>query len=177
MEEIEVKILNVNGRQVERKLIGLGAKKVFDGEIETFFFDFKSHSIVKAGNLIRLRREGDRTVLTFKKFLGNEDVKAAEEYEVVVSDMEKMKRILEFLGLSITSSMQKNRVSYRLGDVHFDLDRYEGEHAYIPEFLEIEAENKGTIYKYAELLGFGAKDCLPWSTEDLVNYYSRKTSK
>lgn len=176
MEEIEVKILNVDGRQVERKLIHLGAKKVFDGEIETFFFDFKNHSMIKARNLIRLRREGDRTVLAFKKFLSDEAVKAVEEYEVVVSDMEKMKRILEFLGLSITESMQKHRVSYRLGQVHFDLDRYEREHSYIPEFLEIEAEDAGTIHKYAELLGFTIEDCLPWSTEDLVNYYSRKKS-
>jgi predicted adenylyl cyclase CyaB len=177
MEEMEVKILNVDGRRIEEELIHLGAKKVSDGEVETFFFDFKNHSIVKARNVIRLRREGDKTVLTFKKLLSNEDVKAAEEYEVLVSDMEKMKRILEFLGLSMTSNMQKHRVSYRLGHVHFDLDRYEGKHAYIPEFLEIEAEDTDTIYKYAELLGFADEDCLPWSTEDLVNYYLRKTSK
>jgi len=177
MEEIEVKVLNVDGRRVERELIRLGAKRVFDGEVETFFFDFKNHSVIKARNVIRLRREGDRTVLTFKKFLSNEDVKAVEEYEVVVSNMQKMKRILEFLGLSMTSSMQKHRVSYRLGHVHFDIDRYEREHAYIPEFLEIEAEDTGTIHRYAELLGFTIEDCLPWSTEELVNYYSRKTSK
>src|SRR5208337_4315563 len=86
MQEIEVKILNVDGRQIKEKLIHLGAKKVFDGEIETFFFDFKNQAMVKARNVIRLRREGDTTVLTFKKFLSNEDVKAVEEFEVVVSD-------------------------------------------------------------------------------------------
>ena len=177
MEEIEVKILNVDGRQVERKLILLGAEKVFDGEVETFFFDFKNHAMIKAKNLVRLRRESDRTLLTFKKFLSNEEVKAVEEYEVVVSDMEKMKRILEFLGLSMTQSMQKHRASYRLDQVHFDLDRYEREYAHIPEFLEIEANDASTIHKYAKLLGFTVEDCLPWSTEDLVNYYSRKTSK
>jgi predicted adenylyl cyclase CyaB len=177
MEEIEVKILNVDGRQVERKLILLGAEKVFDGEVETFFFDFKNHAMIKAKNLVRLRRESDRTLLTFKKFLSNEDVKAVEEYEVVVSDMEKMKRILEFLGLSMTQSTQKHRASYRLDQVHFDLDRYEREYAHIPEFLEIEANDASTIHKYAKLLDFTVEDCLPWSTEDLVNYYSRKTSK
>jgi predicted adenylyl cyclase CyaB len=177
MEETEVKILNVDGPNVEEKLVHLGARKVFDGEVETLFFDFKNHSIVKAGDVIRLRREGDRTVLTLKKFLSNEDVKAVEECEVVVSDMQKMKRILEFLGLSMISNMHKHRVSYRLGQVHFDLDKYELEHAYIPEFLEIEAEGKGTIYEYAKLLGFTVKDCLPWTTENLLSYYSRKTAK
>jgi len=158
-------------------LIRLGAKKVFDDEVETFFFDFKNHAIVKARNVIRLRMEGSRTVLTLKKFLSNADVKEVEEYEVVVSDMEKMRKILEFLGLSMTGSMQKHRVSYKLGNVHFDLDRYEREHACIPEFLEIEAEDEGKIHDYAQQLGFTIEDCLPWSTEDLVSYYSRKMSK
>jgi hypothetical protein len=26
-------------------------------------------------------------------------------------------------------------------------------------------------------LGFTIEDCLPWSTEELANYYSRKASK
>lgn len=41
MEEIEVKILEVNRTKIERTLAGLGAKKVFDGNLETLFFDFK----------------------------------------------------------------------------------------------------------------------------------------
>jgi len=174
MEEIEVKILNVDRHQVEKKLIRLGAKKMFDGEIESLFFDFRNHAIIKAGNLVRLRREGDVTILTFKKFLSNKAVKDVEEVEVVVSDMARMKSILEFLGLSKTSSMQKHRVSYNLGQVHFDIDKYKGQYAYIPEFLEIEAEDADTIHKCAKLLGFTTEDCLPWSTEELVNYYSGK---
>jgi adenylate cyclase class 2 len=177
MEEREAKILNVDGRQVEEKLIRLGAKKVFDGEIESLFFDFKNHAITKARNVVRLRREDDKTILTFKKFLSNKAVKDVEEVEVVVSDMAKTKKILEFLGLSTTSSMQKHRVSYSLGQVHFDIDKYKREHACIPEFLEIEAEDADTIHKYAKLLGFTIEDCLPWSTEELANHYSRKTSK
>jgi predicted adenylyl cyclase CyaB len=176
MEEIEVKILNIDRRQVEDQLRRLGAKKVFDGEIESFFFDFKNHAMIQARNVVRLRREGDEAILAFKKFLSNEAVKTVEEVEVGVSDMEKMEKILEFLGLSITSSMHKHRVSYRLGHVHFDLDKYEKEHAYIPEFLEIEAEDADTIHEYAKQLGFTFEDCLPWSTEELVNYYSKKRS-
>ncbi|MGD0160073.1 MAG: class IV adenylate cyclase [Candidatus Bathyarchaeia archaeon] len=177
MEEIEVKILNVDGRQVEEKLIRLGAKKVFDGEIESLFFDFEDSAMSKAKNVVRLRREDNKTILTFKKFLSNKAVKDVEEIGVVVSDMAKAKKILEFLGLSTTSSTKKDRLSYSLGQVHFDIDKYKGEHAYIPEFLEIEAEDADTIHKYAKLLGFSIKDCLPWSTEELVSYYSRKTSK
>jgi len=177
MEEIEVKILNIDGPKVEEKLVSLGAKKVFDGEIESLFFDFKNRAIAKSKNVIRLRREGAKSVLTFKKFLSNEAVKDVEEVEVAVSDLTKMKRILEFLGLSTTSSTRKHRVSYSLGKVNFDIDKYKQQYAHIPEFLEIEAEDAGTIHKYANLLGFTREDCVPWSTEQLVSYYSKKTSK
>ena len=177
MKEIEVKILEVDRRQIERKLIHIGAKKVFDGRIETFFFDFKNHGIMKAGNVVRLRTEGKKARLTIKKFLSNKEVKKVEEVEVVVSDMQKMKRILKFLGLSMTSNMVKHRVSYLLGAVHFDVDKYERELAYIPEFLEIEAEDTGVIHNYAGVLGFNVEDCLPWSTKELINYYSSKSSE
>jgi hypothetical protein len=45
MEEIEVKILEVNRKELEKKLIKLGAKKTFEGEISATFFDFKDRSI------------------------------------------------------------------------------------------------------------------------------------
>ena len=53
--------------------------------------------------------------------------------------------------------MEKHRVSYRLDKLRFDIDRYFGSYAYIPEFMEIEAENVDLIHKYAALLGFKAK--------------------
>ena len=177
MQEIEVKILNVDRRRIEGTLISLGAEKVFDGHIETLFFDFKNRALTKAKNVMRLRKEDSTVVLTFKKFLGNKVVKAVEEYEVAVSDMENLKKILESLDLSVTENVQKHRVSYRLDRAHFDLDKYEREYGHIPELLEIEAENTDIIHRYAKLLGFTIEDCLPWSTEDLVNYYAKKSLK
>jgi adenylate cyclase class IV len=69
--------------------------------------------------------------------------------------------ILEFLGLSVTESFQKHRTSYKLDDVRFDLDKLEKQYAYIPHYLEIEAKNLKVVQKYAKLLGYSAKDCLP----------------
>lgn len=172
MEEIEAKILEVDGNQVGLTLSGLGAKKVFDDEMETFFFDFEPRSIAKAKNVLRLRREGPQVVLTFKDVLSNQAAKIANEYSVAVSSLEKTQKILECLGLHVVGSMQKHRVSYQLGEVHFDLDRYRGDYAFIPEFLEIEAPNIELIHQFAQTLGFSAKDCLPWSTLDLINHYS-----
>ena len=177
MKELEVKILGVNGHRIEQILANLGAKRVFAGDIETLFFDFKDGAIAKAKDVLRLRNEKNKVELTYKTVLGNQEVKVAEEYSVEVSDLERMKKILEHLGLSVVESMQKHRVSYNLDRVHFDLDRYTGDYGYIPELLEIEAKNIDSIHKYAEILGFKAKDCLPWSTNDLIQYYSSKKGK
>lgn len=174
MKEIEVKILNINRSKIEEILFQLGAKKVFDNDVEAFFFDFKNGSISKTKSILRLRREGNQVVLTFKRIKSKQGAKVAEEQSVEVSNLEVMKKILQSLDLFIKESNIKHRVSYQLGNVHFDFDCYKGEHSYIPEFMEIEAENLETIHKYAMLLGFKPEDCLPWSTSDLVNYYNDK---
>ncbi len=174
MEEIEVKILEVDRTAIEKTLERLGAKKVFDSEVETLLFDFPEGIIIKQKNVLRLRKMQDKTELTFKKVHITETAKTAEEYTVEVSNVETMKKILENLGLSIIDRTKKHRVSYTLDDARFDFDSYLGTYDFIPEFLEVEAKNPDLIYKYAELLGFKAKDCLPWSTPDLIKHYSQK---
>ncbi len=174
MEEIEVKILEVNRAKAEKTLTNLGAEKVFDGDIETMFFDFKKGTIIKQKNVLRLRKEPDKIELTYKKVHFASKAKAAEEYSVGVSSLESMEKILELLGLFVIESMQKHRVSYTLDGARFDFDCYSGNNGFIPEFLEIEAENIDLIYKYAALLGFKEKDCLPWSTTELIRHYSSK---
>jgi len=177
MQEIEVKILEVNGKKIGQMLVSLGAKKVFDGDIQTLFFDFKDGRIIKARDVLRLRKEEDKAEVTYKKVYATRTAKKAQEYTVEVSNVEIMRKILESLGLNVTESMQKHRVSYTLDHARFDIDRYFGSYDYIPEFMEIEAENISLIHKYAERLGFKAKDCLPWSTNELIQHYSTKKSK
>ena len=174
MKEIEAKILEINRQKVEDILTRVGAKKIFDGEIQTVFFDFKKRTIVKAKNLLRLRKERDKTELTFKKVTFTEAAKVAQEYSIEVSDFEMAKTILENLGLMETDNLTKHRVSYVTEHARFDVDRYIGKYSFIPEFLEIEAESAEQIHEYAAILGFRAEDCRPWSTSDLIRYYDQK---
>lgn len=122
--------------------------------------------------MLRLRKEQDNIELTYKKVHVTQKAKRAEEYSVDISSLDTMKKILENLGLSVIDRMQKHRVSYTIDGTRFDFDCYSGYYGYIPEFLEIEAESIGLVSKYAALLGFKEKDCLPWSTMDLIKHYS-----
>ncbi len=177
MKEIEAKILEINRSKVEETLKSLGAEKIFDGDIQTFFFDSKDGVIIKAKDVLRLRKEQNQIELTYKKVRFTQTAKVAEEYSVEVSNFDTMKKILENLGLNVIEKMEKHRISYKLDKSRFDIDCYLGDYSYIPEFLEIEAEDKDLIQKYAALLGFKASDCLPWSTNDVVQYYSSKKEK
>jgi predicted adenylyl cyclase CyaB len=177
MKEVEVKILEVKRKTIEKSLAKLGAKKVFDGDIQTLFFDFKDGKIIKAKDVLRLRKEEDKIELTYKKVRVGKAAKNAEEYSVKVADLEITEKILHNLGLDIIDNMLKHRVSYKLYTARFDMDRYLGKYDFIPELLEIEAENVEAIYKYADLLGYKPKDCLPWSTKELIEHYSKKRKK
>lgn len=177
MKETEVKILNIDKTRIKQILSSLGAERIFDGEVTTIFFDFNDARITNAKNLLRLRQAGPTLTLTYKKILTKESVKEAEEYEVEISSLPMMKKILESLELVETRNLQKHRTSYRLRNVRFDIDTFEGDLKYIPTFIEIESETIDQIYKYAELLGFRPKDCLPWSTDEVINHYSQSNKK
>jgi adenylate cyclase, class 2 len=173
MKEIEVKILEINKQQIEEKLRILGATKIFDGELLTLFFDFQDGRIRKEKNVLRLRKEQGKIELTYKKVQVQKEAKVAEEFSVEVSNIETMTEILRNLGLVVNQKMLKNRTSYKLGEVRFDIDKYKEVYEFIPEFLEIEGSSVD-IKKYAAILGFQEKDCLTWSTDELVKYYNKK---
>jgi len=176
MKETEVKILEINRQKIEQTLDALGAKKIFEGEVQTIFLDFKDSQISKQEDLLRLRKTSKKTELTYKKVKHKKTVKIAEEYTVEVSDLEMMLKILESLELTTTGKMEKHRISYKLEKAQFDIDKYTGAFAFIPEFLEIEAEDIDQIYMYAELFGYNHRDCLPWSTEEIIQHYSKKAA-
>ncbi len=84
-----------------------------------------------------------------------------------------MQAILLELGLQVTEQLKKHRTSYTLSGVRFDIDRYLDRYQFIPEFLEIEANNIKQIHHYAKMLGYKAEDCLPWSIKELIEHYSK----
>jgi adenylate cyclase class 2 len=178
LEEIEVKIVEIDRGKVEARLRALGASKTFEGEIDTVFFDFPQNPIAKANNLLRLRRKGDKSELTFKRFVPDISAKVREEYEVLVSDFDTTRTILESIGLVGYQRMKKHRVSYALKDgVRADIDSYEGDFSYIPDLMEIEADDISTLHSHIQLLGLNPEDVKSWTTFDLINYYSGKSSK
>jgi len=178
MQEVEVKIVPIDRGGVEARLKSLGASKTFEGEVESAFFDLPGDPITKANNLLRLRKKGEKSELTFKKFVANQNAKVREEYEVVVSDFDTTRLILESIGLRRFQHMKKHRISYALRDgVRVDLDKYEEGLSYIPDLMEVEAKDTATLGSHIKLLGFKPEDAKTWTTFDLIDHYSGKSAK
>ena len=171
-KEIEIKILGIDIPAVEKKLIALGAKKIFDGPMTAIYYDFPDSSIRGNGGTLRLREEGARTFFTLKKDIESIEAKVREEHQIEVSDFNGMKRLLETIGLQSWISMKKHRTSYELREAHFEIDTYEDAFRYIPAFLEIEGSDIESVYAHAKLLGFSKNDCRPWDILQVAAFYS-----
>lgn len=169
MREIEVKFLEVNVESLVQRLFELGAKSQFEGEIEAWYFDDDNKRLSGEKKTLRLRRKGDIGELTLKVEAGKGKGKEMDEYEIQFQNYREMRRILEHLGFKETRSMAKRRVSYSIGEVHFEFDTIPG----IPTFLEIEAQEYGLIEKYARILGLSMDDAKPWSGRDVLSYYKQ----
>jgi predicted adenylyl cyclase CyaB len=172
MREVEIKVLDIDRADIEKKIIALGAKKSFDGEIRAIYYDSSDHFVRKTGGTFRLRKEGATAVLTYKDDVADPDAKVREEKEVIVSDFDVMQGILASAGFSVWLEMRKNRTTYELGGLHLEFDRYLDAYDYIPEFLEIEGTDVGEVYRCAEMLGFRKEDCRPWDAVQVARHYS-----
>ncbi|MEO0468246.1 MAG: class IV adenylate cyclase [Bacteroidota bacterium] len=171
MQEIEVKILEIDVATIEKRLAEIGATKEFEHEFKAIFYDFPDGRIVQNKELIRLRKEGPQSVLTHKKALPSSTVKIMEETEIEVADFEVMDQILCKMGLLRTKETHKIRAQFQFRKVHIVIDNYQGDLANIPPFLEIEASNQTELEEMVEILGFRQEHCRNWNTYDLVKHY------
>ncbi len=171
MSELEVKILEINPDDIERRLLSLGAVREFDHEFEAIFWDFPDGRLAQSRKLLRLRREGDQSVITFKTPQKAEGLKAMEELETGVVDSAIFSEILTSIGLHATRRTRKRRIQYTLGAAHVVLDFYLDDLAAIPPFLEIEAQDSDTVFDMVQKLGYEPRHTTSWNTYDLINHY------
>jgi adenylate cyclase class 2 len=121
--EIEKKyVLLIDQReQVLESLKESGAKYVRE--------DFEENTLYRGGILddkqavLRVRKIGDKTILTFKERLGNDSgVKQQTEYETVVEKADEIEKIIESLGFEKALVYEKRRQTWQFRAVEIVLD-------------------------------------------------------
>jgi adenylate cyclase, class 2 len=170
MQEIEVKILEINVSEIRSKLLNLGAKKILDDELHYVILDDKEQNLFKGKKLLRIRKSKQSAHLCFKNKSKKGKLRQAEETEVQIDNYEDTIKIFEELGFSTRHKGKKHRESYLLGKARYELDTMPG----IPTYLEIEADNEKDLIKGIEKVGFKLEDVTTMTGFDVIQHYRKE---
>lgn len=168
--EHEIKVLNVDVDSLIEKLNKLGAKEVYNDTRTIIALDTKDkHFLNEEDKLIRITDEG-----TIKVTMHVNQSKPKEK-KAIKFKTSRLKETLDFfyeLGISPISSVKVKRISYELGKIDFDIDKFPE----IPAFLEIDTEyikEEGyTIEGILKELGLENNKIVEMGTEDIHKIYS-----
>ncbi|MDR7855811.1 class IV adenylate cyclase [Tissierella sp.] len=158
MRELEVKILNVDLEEMESKLIALDATLISrERQVNTLIDSEDGFIENNLDSYLRIRETKSylnndiKYTLTMKKNINREGLRENIESNVDISDKDTMLSILEDLGYVVVQEGFKERTSYTLGNVRFDLDRWD-ENTYPYPYMEIEVNDEDELKEMIKLL-------------------------
>lgn len=167
--EQEIKILDVNPKELQAKLEEMGAKKVYDADRVFTTFDTPDRKYTAQNTIIRLTEE-EKLKLTCRTW--NKDGRK-DSVKVFTSRKQETVDFLDRLGLSPITEVKSHRVSYELGEgnvVDIDIDEFPG----IPSFVEIDLEFLPVpLEEFLAKLGLAGREPMDITTEGIYSYYEK----
>lgn len=160
--EFEAKFLNQNHELLRKRLNAAGA--VCTAKNRVMFrktFDYPNDSLNKIDAWVRVRDEGGKVTLAYKK-LDNRKVDGTKEVLVEVSSFEKTCQLLRAIGLEQKSYHETKRESWELDEVQVELDEW----PWIKPFVELEGPDEKSIKIVAARLGLDWAEALHGSVEN-----------
>lgn len=158
MREREVKVLNIDKEEIEKKLIDLGAVLVKDEDQINYRFDTDDYFLKKKymGYLrIRITKNNlsgeTKSTMTFKRSIKRDSLRVNEEIDTDISDWESASQIIELLGYKQKRPGYKHRRSYMYENILFEIDTWD-EKTYSKPYLEIEVASEEDLEKAIRLL-------------------------
>lgn len=158
MKEIEVKILNIEPEVMKNKLLALGAVKVKDEKQINMIFDTKDFYLDNSSNgYARIRVTEDtlknrqEKTFTLKKNITTDGVRENTEYNMELTDDEKMVQILFGLGYELKHTGKKHRTSYEFDGILFEIDIWDNDTYPFP-YMEIEVNKEEDINRAIKML-------------------------
>ena len=169
-QEVEIKLLVPDLKAMENKLRDLGfrCETPSTHEVNTLY-DLLGQKLRRKGELLRLRKYGDKWKLTHKAKGKTGRHKSRGELETAVSDGKTMDALLSALGFSPTFVYEKFRSEWTDGEGCVVLD-----HTPIGDIAEIEGKSRW-IDRTARRLGIATSDYITKSYAELFLDWKRKT--
>ncbi|MEY8416745.1 class IV adenylate cyclase [Tissierella praeacuta] len=177
MKELEVKILNVNLDEMESKLRSLGATLIEKELQVNTLIDSKENFIQNSlDSYLRIREARSilnnniKFTLTMKKNINREGIRENIEINTDISDKNAMLEVLKSLGYYVIQEGFKERTSYVLNNIRFDLDKWD-DSTYPEPYMEIEVNDEDELEGIIELLDIPKENI---STKSIVELRKEK---
>ncbi len=156
-QEIEVKFLNVDFDDVRARLKKLGA--VCEQPMRLMrrvVIDYPDRKMQTTGDSwVRVRDEGDKITLTFKKTTEHE-FGGAHEIETIVGDYQKTIDIFLAIGLIVHTAQETKRETWKIDGVEVVLDEW----PWLNPYIEIEGLSEQAVKDVAQKLGYDWNDAV-----------------
>ncbi|MSU00795.1 class IV adenylate cyclase [Tissierella sp. DSM 105185] len=158
MKELEVKILNIDINEMETKLKALGATLI-DKEVQVnTLIDSKEDFIQNnLDSYLRIRETKSlltnniKLTLTMKKNINREGIRESIEINTDITDKKALLEIFKSLGYYVYQEGFKERTSYSLNNVRFDLDKWD-DLTYPEPYMEIEVNDEDELQTMIDVL-------------------------
>lgn len=168
--EYEVRVLEIDVKEVVEKLENLGATKIGEFNQRRYVYDLKP---IQDGKWIRLRTNGHKTTLAYKDIVSN-TIDGTKEIEFTIGDFDTANEFLNKLGFEARSYQENKRIQYELNGVEIDIDSW----PMIPTYLEIEANDEASVNKMIDKLDLGKQKTTTLNCDDIYrNFYNIDISK
>ena len=102
----------IDPKKIEKKIVGLGAKKIADELIVEKYYDFEDNRITKSKGMFRLRKAGEKVEFAYKQRKNVKDFLVFDEFETEVNDFEIVDKIIEKLDFKTIIHRRKNRKTF-----------------------------------------------------------------
>lgn len=162
MIEVELKFKIEDPQELIEKLVKLSAKTSKPRLYElSVMYDNDAGIMQEKDGRIRVRQTGDEVEFCYKKPLTREGIKKEIEYEVKVSELDDLVKIIKEMGFSETTSYERYRTELLLDEVKVTIDEYP-----FACFVEMEGEEP-KITALSKRLGFKLGENLTASCDTL----------
>ena len=165
--ELEAKFLDIDPDSLRKSLKENGAKLAHPERLmKRKAFDFPDERLEKEGGWIRVRDEGDKITLSYKRLV-DRTLHGTKEITVEVSDFEKTCNILIAAGLQADAYQETKREKWELEGSEITIDTW----PWIPTFVEIEAPTEDKLKEVASKIDLDWSKAMHGSVETAYQKY------
>lgn len=170
-QEIEAKFLNTDHDALRKYLKSNGAELKHPMRLmKRAIFDYPDMRFQKNDHseYLRVRDEGDKATITYKKFL--DDSNYVLEKETTIGSFEDMVEILKRVGLKVFSYQESKRETWQFKNVEIVLDEW----PWVAPMIEVEGPDEDSIKEISAELGFNWEDAVFGTVDNVYKFYFPK---